>query len=179
MDNSNSQYDVIADKYDTLFIDESSLAENVEVGEMLRPLSGSVLDIGCGTGLLIEITPIMPENYFGIDPSTKMLANFKRKHPNYKNLRCAAYDGYVVDCNKYDNIVALFGSASYLDNKALLKLAMSDKRKFLMFYKDDYHPVTYEKCGVEFHHSKHSKKMLSAIFNKNRIEEFGNYLIVR
>ena len=175
---SKSQYDVIADRYDTLFIDESSLAENAEVGEMLRPLSGSVLDIGCGTGLLTEITPIMPENYYGIDPSEKMLSRFKKKHPSYTNLTCAAYDGYVVDCNKYDNIVALFGSASYLDNKALLKLAMSDRRKFLMFYKEDYHPVTYEKCGVEFEHYRHSKKMLQAFFNKNRVMEFANYLIV-
>lgn len=178
MDKTKSQYDEIADRYDTLFIDVSSLAENAEVGEMLRPLSGSVLDIGCGTGLLTEIMPIMPDMYYGIDPSEKMLNCFKKKHPSYTNLKCAAYDGYVIDCNKYDNIVALFGSASYLENKALLKLAMSDNRKFLMFYKEDYHPVTYEKCGVEFIHYHHSKKMLQAIFTKNRIMEFGNYLIV-
>lgn len=177
--NSNSQYDVIADRYDTLFVDESSLAENAEVGEMLRPLSGLVLDIGCGTGLLTEIIPVSPENYYGIDPSRKMLDHFRKKHPDYKNLTCAAYDGYVLDCNKFDNIIALFGSASYLENRALLKLAMSDRRKFLMFYKDEYHPVTYEKCGVEFKHNRHSKKMLSAIFNRNKVEEYGNYLIVR
>ena len=177
--NSITQYDVIADKYDTIFIDASSIAENAEVGEMLVPLHGSVLDIGCGTGLLTEIAPVIPEKYFGIDPSAKMLANFRLKHPSYKNLKCAAYDGYNVDCNKYDNIVALFGSASYLENKALLRLAMSDKRKFLMFYKEGYYPVTYEKCGVEFEHNHHSKKMLSAIFYRNRVEEYNNYLIIR
>lgn len=50
-----SQYDEIADKYDNIFRDERSLVENREVGDMLPPLSGSILDIGCGTGLLTEI----------------------------------------------------------------------------------------------------------------------------
>jgi len=179
MNNSKSQYDEIAECYDTLFTDESSIAENAEVGEMLLPLSGSVLDIGCGTGLLTEIVDINPDKYCGVDPSAKMLGKFKMKHPTYTNLVCAPYDGYCVDCNKFDNIIALFGSASYLENKALIKLAITDKRKFLMFYKDSYHPVTYEMCGVEFEHSRLSKKILSAIFNKNKVEEFRNYLIVR
>lgn len=63
-----SQYDKIASKYDTLFRDEMSLVENREVGQMLPPLSGSILDIGCGTGLLTEIAEIDPKEYLGIDP---------------------------------------------------------------------------------------------------------------
>lgn len=179
MNRIKSQYDAIADKYDTLFIDESSLAENAEVGEMLLPLSGSVLDIGCGTGLLTEIVNVLPENYYGIDPSEKMLNKFKLKHPVYKHLMCAPFDGYVVDCNKYDNIVALFGSASYLEHRALQRLASCRNRKFLMFYKDDYHPVTYEKCGVEFVHNIYPKKVLSAVFSRDKIVEYKNYFIVR
>ena len=65
-----SQYDKIASKYDTLFRDEMSLVENREVGQMLPPLSGSILDIGCGTGLLTEIAKIDPQEYLGIDPSS-------------------------------------------------------------------------------------------------------------
>lgn len=60
-----SQYDDIASKYDTLFRDETSLVENHEVGEMLPPLNGSILDIGCGTGLLAEITNVDPQDYLG------------------------------------------------------------------------------------------------------------------
>ena len=175
----NSQYDAIADKYDTLFVDESSLAENAEVGEMLLPLRGSVLDIGCGTGLLTEIVNISPKRYFGIDPSEKMLRHFKTKHPNYTHLICAPYDGYTLDCNMYDNIVALFGSASYLDDYALKTLSESKRNKFLMFYKDTYHPKTYEKCNIELHHHTRTKKEIGSIFVEDKVEEFNSYFIVR
>lgn len=179
MKENESQYDLIADRYDNLFNDELSLAENAEVGEMLLPLIGSVLDIGCGTGLLTEIVSITPENYYGIDPSEKMLFKFKSKHPQYNHLICAAYDGSVVKCDDYDNIIALFGAASYLDDRALKELAKANKKKFLMFYKENYHPLTYEKCGVEFHHYIRSKGKLSSMFTKNVVEEFDNYLIVK
>lgn len=78
-----SQYDDIAVKYDDLFRDESSLVENREVGAMLPPLKGSILDIGCGTGLLTEIYNVSPNDYLGIDPSKGMLSQFKAKHPEF------------------------------------------------------------------------------------------------
>ncbi|MFQ8804141.1 MAG: class I SAM-dependent methyltransferase [Alistipes indistinctus] len=30
---------------------------------------GSILDVGCGTGLLIELVNITPSKYVGVDPS--------------------------------------------------------------------------------------------------------------
>lgn len=174
-----SQYDVIADRYDNLFTDASSLSENAEVGEMLRPLSGSVLDVGCGTGLLTEIININPDNYMGVDPSEGMLKKFKEKHPTYRNLVCAPYDGKVVDCIQFDNVVSLFGSPSYLSNMALLRLSKGARHLFLMFYKEDYHPVTYEKCGVEFKHKVHSTRELAMLFGKESLSEYNNYIIVK
>lgn len=174
-----SQYDVIADRYDDLFTDAASLSENAEVGEMLRPLSGSVLDVGCGTGLLTEIVSIEPDRYMGVDPSDGMLKKFKEKHPGYRNLVCASYDGKVVDCNQFDNIVSLFGSPSYLSNMSLLRISKSNGHIFLMFYKEDYHPVTYEKCGVEFKHKVRSIKELGMIFGDENIKEYNNYIIVQ
>ena len=174
-----SQYDSIADRYDSLFTDDSSLSENAEVGDMLRPLNGSVLDVGCGTGLLTEIVSICPDDYMGIDPSEMMLKRFKEKHPSYRNLVCASFDGKVVDCNMFDNIISLFGSASYLSNIALLRLSKSESNLFLMFYKEGYYPVTYEKCGVDFTHKNHSKKVLASLFGSKNIKEYNNYIIVR
>ena len=179
MTKRNSQYDVIADRYDGLFTDAASLSENVEVGEMLLPLSGSVLDVGCGTGLLTEIVSIDPERYMGVDPSEKMLKKFKEKHPSYRNLVCASYDGKIVDCNSFDNVVSLFGSPSYLSNMSLLRLSKSKVRLFLMFYKENYHPITYEMCGVEFKHNVHSRKVLGSLFGENNIKEYNNYIIVK
>lgn len=174
-----SQYDAIAEKYDSIFLDKGSLSENAEVGEMLLPLAGKVLDIGCGTGLLTELVQIEPDKYLGIDPSEKMLSVFKKKHPSYsKSLLCAPYDGTIVDCNEYNHIVALFGAASYLSGMALLKLAHCNKHKFLMFYKEDYHPVTYEKCAVDFKHFTHSWESLASLFGEKNLKQYNNYIIV-
>lgn len=174
-----SQYDDIAVKYDTLFRDEMSLVENREVGEMLPPLNGSVLDIGCGTGLLTEVVDISPANYCGVDPSEGMLLQFAKKHPEFKeHLINKPYDGRNININKYDNIVALFGSPSYLPYIAVMAIAKSKARKFLMFYKEEYHPVTYEKCEVNFEHYFYSTRSLSMLFGKDNVHEYHNYLIV-
>ncbi len=174
-----SQYDDIAVKYDDLFRDERSLVENREVGAMLPPLKGSILDIGCGTGLLTEIYNVSPNDYLGIDPSKGMLSQFKAKHPEFTDrLINSPFTGHGFACKKFDNIIALFGSPSYLSAYALIAISKSNARKFLMFYKEDYHPVTYEKCDVEFRHNIYSKKVLEHIFGKNTISEYHNYIIV-
>lgn len=51
---SVNQYDEIAEKYDSLFIDKASIRENEQVARMLRNVKTPVMDIGCGTGLLID-----------------------------------------------------------------------------------------------------------------------------
>lgn len=174
-----SQYDDIAVKYDDLFRDERSLVENREVGAMLPPLKGSILDIGCGTGLLTEIYNVSPNDYLGIDPSNGMLSQFKAKHPEFTDrLINSPFTGHGFAGKKFDNIIALFGSPSYLSAYALIAISKSNARKFLMFYKEDYHPVTYEKCDVEFRHNIYSKKVLEHIFGKNTISEYHNYIIV-
>lgn len=175
-----SQYDDIASKYDSLFRDETSLVEDNEVGEMLPPLTGSTLDIGCGTGLLTEIARIDPDNYLGVDPSKGMLEQFAKKHPEFKErIVCEPFNGKNLDCNNFNNIIALFGSPSYLSHFAVLAISKSKARKFLMFYKEQYHPVTYEKCEVEFKHFFYSKKALCSLFGEDNVSEYHNYLIVK
>ena len=175
-----SQYDDIASKYDSLFRDETSLVEDNEVGEMLPPLTGSTLDIGCGTGLLTEIARIDPDNYLGVDPSKGMLEQFAKKHPEFKErIVCEPFNGRNLDCNNFNNIIALFGSPSYLSYFAVLAISKSKARKFLMFYKEQYHPVTYEKCEVEFKHFFYSKKALCSLFGEDNVSEYHNYLIVK
>jgi SAM-dependent methyltransferase len=174
-----SQYDDIAVNYDNLFRDESSLVENREVGAMLPPLKGSVLDIGCGTGLLTEVYDISPQDYLGIDPSIGMLTQFRKKHPEFaERLVNEPFTGKNIDCKKFDNIVAMFGSPSYLSGYAVVAISKSNARKFLMFYKEGYHPVTYEKCDVKFSHNVYSKKSLIHLFGENNVSEYHNYIIV-
>lgn len=174
-----SQYDEIAKDYDKLFLDRKSLVENAEVGEMLPPLSGKVLDIGCGTGILTEIKKVNPRNYIGIDPSMGMLKCFIKKHPKFSNsLINKTFEESEVECDNFDVIVSLFGSVSYLSAFSVVEIANSKARKFLMFYKKDYHPITYEKCNVEFTHYCYPKGYLERLFGKENISEYHNYIIV-
>ena len=175
-----SQYDNIASKYDTLFRDETSLVENHEVGEMLPPLIGSTLDIGCGTGLLTEITKIDPNDYLGVDPSQGMLDQFIKKHPEYEHrLSCEPFTGRNLDCKEFGNVVALFGAPSYLSPYAVLSIKRCEGHIFLMFYKEKYHPVTYEKCEVEFKHMIYTYRELCTIFGEENVSEYHNYIIVK
>lgn len=175
---SYSQYDKIASEYDSLFVDENSLIENLEVGAFVLPLTGSFLDVGCGTGLLLEIKPISPLKYKGIDPSEGMLNVLKSKFPYYKVEQTKFED--VQDCLKdYDNIVSLFGSISYVSPDALKSIHESGKKYFLMFYKTTYHPVTYEKTKVEFQHYCMTRFELAEIFKGAEISIYKNYFIVK
>jgi len=39
----------------------------------------SVLDLGCGTGLLLSLRPVLHKTYYGIDISKEMLKKAKKK----------------------------------------------------------------------------------------------------
>ena len=175
-----SQYDEIASQYDELFTDEESLKENKEVANLLKVINGSVYEIGCGTGLFIELHPINPDKYMGIDPSSEMLKILRKKHPAYTH---SVYDLSFEDEDiwymAYDNIISLFGSISYVKKDSLMKIADSGKDYFLMFYKKGYRPVTYEKTNVCFTHNETDIFFIEKVFPNATIFEFNNYLIVK
>lgn len=104
---------------------------------MLFEVSGIFLDVGCGTGLLLDILKVSPDEYWGIDPSSKMLDVFRKKHPEYNNL-CIPFELLNLKFATFNSIVALFGSASYIDIEALTDIP-EGKNIFLMFYKENYH----------------------------------------
>lgn len=174
-----SRYDEIAGSYDTFFCDKESLEENSDVAKMLSQVSGKVYEIGCGTGLLTELIKITPENYYGVDPSSAMLDKFMDKHYEYRHrVMQDAFERDSVDINKFDWVISLFGSISYVEPESLKKIANGELHYFLMFYKPDYFPVTYTLAGVDFYHYKHSREKLESIFTGAIVEEFNNYLIV-
>ena len=84
-------YNSIANNYDTIFVDNLSKAEDKKLVKILKPLlkqaiiaNKTILDVGCGTGWLLDHTHIPTANYIGFDISTKMVACSSKKHPNYK-----------------------------------------------------------------------------------------------
>jgi SAM-dependent methyltransferase len=166
-----ADYDLIADRYDSLFRDRASLEENEQIFTRVgaKP-TDRVLDIGCGTGLFLEYNS--PWEYVGLDPSTRMLSRF------VSHIRCGQvrlvnarleefYDG-----DGFDLIVALFGAASYITPayfSHIYDYLKPGGRIFAMFYQERYVPVTYEKCGVSLpHHSIDEYKLDGWQLTKHR-----------
>ena len=149
-----ADYDLIANRYDTLFNDEASHDENLEIFEMLKADENCrMLDIGCGTGLFLEYHK--PTNYFGIDPSRRMLYRLEGKHGQAKHALCVTKFEDFYDPDGFDLIFSLFGSMNYTDPATLprvIDMLRPGGRAFLMFYQEYYLPVTYEKCAVAFSH---------------------------
>ena len=96
-------YDEVAWGYDEQYSRDEHLAENAALMEIIKARlgGGSVLDIGCGTGLLLDYLAIEPERYTGIDPSMQMLLRCAAKHPGHARrlINCSAehWFGPMVD----------------------------------------------------------------------------------
>lgn len=143
-----NDYDPIANEYDALFSDAESKAEERAVVEMLGDTSGSVLDIGCGTGMLLDYAK--PALYTGIDPSKGMTDVLQRNHPgNHRQIVNARFEEFAGE--KYDLIVSLFGTASYIQPEALpwiTNMLNPGGRFFLMFFAAEYRPKTHIHFGI-------------------------------
>lgn len=114
-------YDGVADKYDGLYTDPICAQENKNIACRLRYLldKWTVLDVWCGTGLLLDILPeISYENYVWVDISRKMLEIAHEKHNGYvfRHEDFLEFDpkernGEAV---KYRVIVSLFSALNYI-----------------------------------------------------------------
>ncbi|MBM3120494.1 MAG: class I SAM-dependent methyltransferase, partial [Chloroflexi bacterium] len=159
--------------YDSLFLDGESLEENQAVIDMLGDLQDkSVLDVGCGTGLLLDYA--LPQRYTGIDPSHAMLERLLQKHPKQRGtVLCTPLRSFVG--GRYDVIIALFGAASYLTYEELQRipdLLVPGGRYFLMFYKEGYVPITHIKAGIHPATKTFDGSLPGAV------QEYHNFVIV-
>lgn len=159
----DSDYDLIADRYDRLHIDPESQIENDEITTWLYAKSDErTLDIGCGTGLLLDYCRI--DDYVGLDPSAQMLGQLVARRPNRRGNICNARFEEFYDGDGFDLIVSLFGSMNYVDPayfNRIYGLLKPGGRIFAMFYQERYVPVTYERAGVAFPHHLTSEYDLS------------------
>jgi SAM-dependent methyltransferase len=84
-------YDAVAEVYDHHFDRPCDRWEDERLADLLRPYvastevpsltSARVLDLGCGTGWLLDHLPVPVTHYVGIDTSAPMLARLTEKHP--------------------------------------------------------------------------------------------------
>lgn len=170
------EYDKVAEKYDSLFGDEKSVWQEEKIISML-PKNRETLDIGCGTGLLIDYYLIDKDLYTGIDISKYMLNEFVKKHPAYKDrLIMTKFEEFYR--GGFELITALFGAINYIEPKYLpwieKKLAPGGEA-FLMFYGADYQVKTHKEFGIEpKYHS-----VLDYDLSDYETKKFDDYIIAR
>jgi SAM-dependent methyltransferase len=172
-----ADYDLIADRYDTLFQDAESHRENMEIFGMI-PIrhSDRILDVGCGPGLFLECTSLWDKlDYTGIDPSTKMLQRLAAQFPEYSGNVVNARLEEFYDGEGFDLIISLFGAANYIEPSAwprVLSMLRPGGRVFAMFYQERYIPITYERTGIAFPHNNASDYDLSKFVRTNYKDTF-------
>ena len=180
-----ADYDEIAEKYDIFFSTKKYHDEDVEVSKKL-PVRGKVLDIGCGTGLLIDMyiyknVASDAYEYVGVDPCFYMLKKLILKHGD-KKCYCCKFEE-MESSEKFDTIISLYNSPSYIKPKSITKIkdiANPGANVFLMFAKDGYTPIAHSLGDkkIKIYGFSAYKKYLRKLSKNFSYEEFNNYVIV-
>lgn len=118
-------YDKVANKYDSLYTDGISKAENSIIKDWFTEMieaSGkkvNVLDLGCGTGLGLEFLGEYNEDLFeytGLDISPEMICHAKNKFKHMKNTSFVVGDMTNLsqfEDSSFDFVTSFFGSFSH------------------------------------------------------------------
>jgi len=137
----SNEYDKYADEYDYLYSGEEYKKQDFELRGLLS-VEGSVLDVGCGTGLGAELFNGKYDSYVGIDESYKCIEIAKKKFQDIqKFINVPIRDFYM---RGFDTIISLYGAMSYLtpDEQWKVYRELGGKKFYLMYYKDGYTPKT-------------------------------------
>ena len=142
MISARQAYDTLANVYDSSFTSKTAQAEDDIIYSQLKSFLkySSVLDLGCGTGALLEHLDIEPENYVGIDLSENMIKLAQQKFPNY-TFKLGDMANLPLDDAQFDNVVSLYGGISYADPKVfgeVLRILKPKGKFFLMLFNRRY-----------------------------------------
>ena len=136
----DSAYDGLATTWDRSF--GMTAAEKEATAKLIHATFGArlgrTLDVGCGTGVPLDLGLAEPVRYVGIDPSTAMLNALVMKYPMLAGVHPMSYAvaerSRVLCGTTYESVLALGGSASYLSTEDLERLRARAKRDLVLMH---------------------------------------------
>lgn len=138
-------YDQAAWTYDKAFICKRDRAEDAHVTRQLveSHLTGQLLDIGSGTGLLLDMIPLPATHYTGIDLSPIMVEVANQKHPKHNFEIGSMEDMRNFSDASFDSVASLFGAFShsttpYASTSEMWRVLRPGGRLYLMAYGPRY-----------------------------------------
>lgn len=176
-----SAYDEVATDWDrTLGATADERAELTElIGSLGRFTKKRVLDIGCGTGLALDLRITESVRYVGVDPSQGMLNTLVMKYPHTAALHPMtlghALEKRVLGGTKFDLVLGLGGVASYLGEDELEGLVRHAAGPVLLTaYSPDFGPIVGNVVEINL---VRARQQLETFANKYRgsIRPFGRF----
>lgn len=145
----HSQYDKFASTWDAahgLTVEEQTATVSL-IRETFGEKLWRTLDVGCGTGLPLDLGLAESVRYVGVDPSSAMLNCLVAKHPLLAGVHpmtfAQAIERRVLCGSTFETVLALGGAASYLAPNEIDEMIQRAKRSvLLMHYRDESDAVT-------------------------------------
>ena len=113
-------YDAVASDYDAKYQSPIHTIEDSIIGSLVGRMvaDGRVLDVGCGTGHLLNLTEIPQDRYLGVDISQGMLTVAESNHPHHTFIKHNILDD-MEDRQGFDVILGIYGILNYTGINAL------------------------------------------------------------
>ena len=160
-------YDKVANEYDSKYQDDIHLVEDAINSIYLKSfIPSKVLDVGCGTGHVIELGGFNPWEYFGIDISSSMVKLAEDKYPDHEFVVGDITEGIF---GKYDLILAVYGQINHIGLFAwadILKANLEDEGDFYaVIYADTNNPdICYEEGNHKIFTELQIDEVMSRIY---------------